>query len=1048
MIKMISITREGVTIAWELKDGAKAARVYWSDRETDWENYRLMAELPAAEKQQFHLNKATSVPHYFRVCPVLEEGELQEGETFVTPVHFFLEEQLETLNRGLVAVETRNGIFLSWRFFLTEVTGYEEDTKGLTGTNFMVYRDGKPVKYVTDSTNYLDLEGSPDSQYQVAAVLNGEEDDPCEPVTVWAQGYLDLPLKKPEPDVTPAGEAYTYSANDMSVADVDGDGDYEYLVKWDPSNSQDVSIKGYTGHCYIDCYKLDGRLLWRLDMGSNIRAGAHYTQFMCYDFNGDGKAEMALKTAPGTRMTRFGADGEELETFYITMPEADLKKGFSHNDSYVSSASDFRLHLVEVFRTWQDHPEVQAGHWPKTLEECFQIPAMASYPLNQKDGERLVDYFLDEYAPSKSPRNKLREFEGFIYEGPEYLTMFSGDGRELETIAFPFDRVDDGLLWGDYAGKRIEPCNRVDRFLSAVAYLDGRRPYLIICRGYYTRSAVAAYEFFENRLEQVWSVDSGFVPMNNPFHDTLGAENGMDPVFGALAGQGNHSVSICDVDGDGFMEIIYGGACIDHDGSLLYSSRDKLPNGQEAKLGHGDAMHVADIDPDRPGYEIFNVFEGAEYAPYGYALRDAESGKVLFGEYAETDLGRCMIGDVIPEVRGLQCWVNGVGTYDCHGTLLKKETLGTNMSIRWAADLTTQITDGEDYLKQSPTGAVNDFTHGIMLFPEYTKTNNGTKGNPCLVADIFGDFREEILLRTEDSRAIRIYTNCQVTDHKLFTLMHDTQYRCGVAWQNNCYNQPCYPKFYYASDMKFDRVLPYMKQKPVLYLAGDSINQTYNEEERPTTGIGEKLLHHMDKGNRYEISKRSGCGFINERRYESRHLIVDNCAMAGRSSRSFMEEGRLEDIKNQIKEGDYLLIQFGHNDAAEGKPERYVAVCDFPQYLDSYAKTAREKGAVPVLLSPVCLCPCEENKEGEKGEIARQLPLYRDAMERFAERENLLFVDMYRLTREYCEKAGELEARTLYIKDLVHLSEKGANQYAGILADQLKSIIIKKNMEG
>ncbi len=1048
MIKIISLTREGVTIAWEIKQGAKASRVYWSDRETDGENYRLMAEIYAHETQQFHLNKAPSIPHYFRVCPVLEDGECKEGETLVTPVRFFLEEQLETLNRGLVAVETRNGIFLSWRFFLTEVTGYEETGKRLTGANFMVYRDGKPVSYVTDSTNYLDPDGNRESSYQVAAVLNGEEDKACEPVTVWDGGYLDLPLKKPDPGVTPAGEVYTYSANDMSVGDVDGDGDYEFLVKWDPSNSQDVSIKGYTGQCYIDCYKLDGTLLWRLNLGPNIRAGAHYTQFMCYDFNGDGKAEMALKTAPGTRMTRYGADGKELETYYITMPEEDLEAGYSHEDSYVCSSETYRLHLVETFRTWQDHPEVRAGRWPKTLEECFQIPPMAAYPLNQEDAERLVDYFLDVYAPSKNPRNRLREFEGFIYKGPEYLTMFSGDGRELETINFPFDRVDDGLMWGDYAGKRIEPCNRVDRFLSGVAYLDGRRPYLIVCRGYYTRSAVAAYQFFENRLEQVWSVDSGFVPMNNPFHDTLQAENGTDPVYGAFAGQGNHSLSVCDVDGDGFMEIIYGGACLDHDGSLLYSSKDKLPNGQAAKLGHGDAMHVADIDPDRPGYEIFNVFEGAEHAPYGYALRDAESGRVLFGEYAQKDLGRCMIGDVIPNARGLQCWVNGVGTYDCHGTLLKKETLGTNMSIRWAGDLTTQIIDGEDYLKQSPTGVINDFTHGIMLVPENTNTNNGTKGNPCLVADIFGDFREELLLRTKDSRAIRIYTNPQVTDHKLFTLMHDTQYRCGVAWQNNCYNQPCYPKFYYASDMDFGRVLPYMKRKPVLFLAGDSINQTYQEEERPSTGMGERLLEHMDTGNRYEISRRAGCRFSNERRYESRHLIVDNCAMAGRSSKTFLEEGRLEDIKNQIREGDFLLIQFGHNDAAEGKRERYVPVSDFPKYLETYAKTAREKGAVPVLISPVCLCPCEENREGEKGEIAGKLPAYREAMERYAKKEGIPFVDMYRLTEEFCEKAGEAEARKLYRKDLVHLSEFGADQYAGILADHLKSIIIEENGEG
>ena len=107
-------------------------------------------------------------------------------------------------------------------------------------------------------------------------------------VSAWAEGHYDLPLQKPADGVTPKGEAYTYSANDVSVGDVDGDGQYEYVVKWDPSNSKDVSQRGYTGSVYLDTYELDGTLLNRLDLGVNIRAGAHYTQFLVYDFDGDG----------------------------------------------------------------------------------------------------------------------------------------------------------------------------------------------------------------------------------------------------------------------------------------------------------------------------------------------------------------------------------------------------------------------------------------------------------------------------------------------------------------------------------------------------------------------------------------------------------------------------------------------------------------------------------------------------------------------------------------------------------------------------------------
>lgn len=217
--------------------------------------------------------------------------------------------QMEYLNRGLVAATTPDGAFLSWRLLADEATGHT--ASGLSGSGFYVYRDGERIAYVTDSTNYLDREGTPESQYSVSAVVYGEdvyglELERSPVVQPWDGEYMDLPLKKPADGVTPAGEAYTYSANDMSVGDVDGDGEYELFVKWDPSNAKDVSQKGYTGNTYIDAYRLDGTLLYRIDLGENIRSGAHYTQFMVYDFDGDGKAELMFKTAPGTKVIPYG----------------------------------------------------------------------------------------------------------------------------------------------------------------------------------------------------------------------------------------------------------------------------------------------------------------------------------------------------------------------------------------------------------------------------------------------------------------------------------------------------------------------------------------------------------------------------------------------------------------------------------------------------------------------------------------------------------------------------------------------------------------------
>ena len=803
------MTDSSIGISWEPVQKADCYRVYWADSAGSTVRYRLMAETKAC---RYTLEKATHVPHYLRVAAVRNGEETECSDTLRTPVKKVFWEQLERLNRGLVAVKTGNGIFLSWRLFLEEVSGYSDT--GMTGTDFAVYRNGERIGTVMESTNYLDARGTEKDRYAVAPIKDGREGEPCGEVKVWEKEYLDIPLHKPEGGVTPAGEAYEYHANDMSIGDVDGDGEYEYIVKWDPSNSHDVSIKGYTGKCYLDCMKLDGTLLWRLDMGVNIRAGAHYTQFMVYDFNGDGKAEMAVKTAPGTKMIRYGVDGTAKEERYITLLPEDIAAGGGHEDNYVCSAEDYRRHMAEVFMHWQDCPQVKSGQWPETLEECFKMegiapPRSCSYPLKEQDALDLADYFIHVYAPARSEKNELDKFEGFIYEGPEYLTMFAGDGRELQTVRFPVGREDDGLLWGDYALPRIEPCNRVDRFLSGVAYLDGERPYLIMARGYYTRTTVTAYDFFDNCFREKFRVDSGHVPMANPFRaEGIHEVEGPDPVYGALAGQGNHSLAAADVDGDGCMEIIYGAAVIDHDGSLLYSSYDYRPDGVRAKLGHGDAMHVAKIDPDRPGYQIFNVFEGGEAVPYGFALRDAQTGEVLFGEYAAEDLGRCMIGKIDPGTRGFQVWVNEV--FDCRGRKLEVPVPGTNQSIRWAGDMSTQIIDRAQYIGTVQTGVINDNTHGTMLVPEDTMTNNGTKGNPCLVADIFGDFREELLLRKKDDSAIRIYTNTELTGHKLFTLMHDSMYRCGVAWQNNCYNQPCYTKFYYGNDCDFRDVLPWL----------------------------------------------------------------------------------------------------------------------------------------------------------------------------------------------------------------------------------------------
>lgn len=595
----------------------------------------------------------------------------------------------------------------------------------------------------------------------------------------------------------------------MSVGDVDGDGEYEYVVKWDPSNAKDVSQIGYTGNVLIDTYRIDGTLLHRIDLGKNIRAGAHYTQFLVYDFDGNGRSEMMFKTAPGTKITQYNKAGKVTSEKFITLPKKDVQAGYKNSDDYRLSKTGYYDHVVELFQGWSKRPEVVKGTWPKTLEEAFGIEPAYEYPLSKADAQKLTDYFMDVYAPSRSARNVLRNFEGFIVDGPEYLTVFDGaTGKELQTADYKPGRTDDGLLWGDYAMARIEPGNRVDRFLSGVAYLDGKRPSAVFARGYYTRTTLVAYGWNGKKLTENWYVDSGWTPMKNPFNDGPHGVDGTDPEFGKITTQGFHSLSAADVDGDGKQEIVYGSATIDHDGSLLYSSFAEMPPGSatpgvSARLGHGDAMHVTDIDPDLPGLEIFTVHEGATSAPYGMAMRQGKDGKVLFGKYSGADTGRGMIGDVLPEVRGMEAWASlpggsgALGLYSAKGSMVGTTLPGTNQSIRWAGDLSTQILNGSGEV----TPTVSDWKRGTLLTASGTLANNGTKGTASLIADVFGDWREELLVRTADSSAVRIYLSTELTEHKLYTLMHDPQYRAEVARQQTTYNQPSYPGFYLASDM-------------------------------------------------------------------------------------------------------------------------------------------------------------------------------------------------------------------------------------------------------
>lgn len=548
---------------------------------------------------------------------------------------------MEYLDRGVVAVKVNNGVFLSWRYL-----GTDDPSVG-----FNIYRDGTKVNDapVTTKTNYLDTKGGANSKYVIKSVIGGKELETSKTVTPWASQRKTIKLNRP---------GTNYNANDMSVGDVDGDGQYELFLKWDPSNAKDNSQSGATDKVYIDCYTFEGDFLWRIDLGVNIRAGAHYTQYQVFDYDGDGKCELVCKTAPGTK------DGK---------------------------------------------------------------------------GKNVI-------MGNDNPNANYRNGSGYILSGPEYLTIFEGaTGAEIHTVAYKPARGNVNG-WGDGYG------NRVDRFLACTAYLDGEHPSVVMCRGYYTRSTLAAYDFKNGKLVERW------------FHDS--------PTRGQGAfGEGYHNVSVADVDGDGKDEIIYGSACIDDNGKLIYRTG----------YGHGDAMHVSDMIPGNGVLEGWFVHEEKGSA-YGYELRNLKTGKVIFGQKTNTDNGRGMAADIDANHKGFEMWSSyGSNVFNCNGKSISNKKPSVNFRVYWDGDLQDELLDGNKCDKWNGNG-----TTRLMTFTG--SACNGSKNTPNLSGDIIGDWREEVILH--DGANLYIYTTTIESKYRMYTLMHDAVYRCAIAWQNTAYNQP------------------------------------------------------------------------------------------------------------------------------------------------------------------------------------------------------------------------------------------------------------------
>lgn len=573
--------------------------------------------------------------------------------------------------RSVVAVPAEKGkVLVSWRLLEK-------------GEKFDVYRRRgdqlELVKKDFSGTSFLDEAGA--SGYEIRK--RGEEKGVQ--ANVLENNFLEIPISPPK----------GYRAGDCSAGDLDGDGEWELVVHM-VGKGHDNSHSGLTTPPILDGYDRDGTRLWRINLGKNIREGEHYTQFMVYDLDGDGYAEVACKTADGS------VDG----------------KGVVIGDA--------------------------SADWVE--------------------------------------RNERSKRFGRVLRGPEYLTVFDGrNGAALKTVDyFPGRAPIDG--WGGRGGNGGNDSygNRCDRFLACVAYLNGKKPSLVMCRGVYGRTVLTAWDWRDGKLTQRWVFDS-----KNPGNE--------------FSGMGGHSLAVADVDQDGRDEIVYQAMVVDDDGEGLFSTGRR----------HGDTLTVGDLDPDRDGMELYLVTENegktVAWQTAGAGLHCAKTGEAIWTHSPGKDLSNGLVADIDPRFAGCEVWDARSGLRTIKGKVIsRKGPRFQDWLIWWDGDLLREIYGGYRVVKWNWTKEKEEtvFQAGWPFRNGETRRRSGVGRWPNLTADLIGDWREELLLLGPEGKSLRLYTTPIPSGHSIPWLMLDRQYRLSITHQNVVYNKAPQVSFFLGDDFE------------------------------------------------------------------------------------------------------------------------------------------------------------------------------------------------------------------------------------------------------